>query len=252
MPNSGYCYAYRSTWTHPAFKDFREAAIWNYLYQNAHWQDSDIQFNGQLFQLKRGQIVVSISYLAKGFCMTDKGVRVVIQKLQKHGMLGKQGTSKGTILTICNYDDFQELKKTEGEQEGKRRANGGQTEGNVINRSKLSNKGKKEKKTSKKKPAVSLDELSVNHIMDWLSKKRLEGKYIYHDEADILEVFKNYCLSKGKRYVDYVAAYRNAFEWERCQPKTNGFNRSGAKQTAHDAFIQGAAAFIEDTERLPH
>ena len=130
MSDNGYCIAYRKSWTHPAFKDLREAAIWNFLYQNAFWEDGERNFNGHTFQLKRGEIVVSVSFLAKGFGMTDKGVRVVIQKLIKLGMLVKRGANKGTILTICNYDRFQTFEKTKGEHEGKRGANEGQTRGN--------------------------------------------------------------------------------------------------------------------------
>ncbi len=72
---------------------------------------------------------------------------------------------------------------------------------------------------STKAPQISLDSLSVDHIADWLARKRLEGKYLWHDEHFILEYFKNYCNSKRKRYADYAAAYRNAFEWEPCQPQ---------------------------------
>ncbi|OJW21188.1 MAG: hypothetical protein BGO49_24555 [Planctomycetales bacterium 71-10] len=72
------------------------------------------------------------------------------------------------------------------------------------------------------KRRVSLDELSVGHVSDWLAKKRAEGRYGRHDEHFVLEYFKNYCQSKGKRYDDYVAGYRQAFEWDRCQPKLPG------------------------------
>lgn len=133
MSDFGYCLAYRKAWTHPIFKDLREAAIWNFLYQNAFWQDGVRNFNGQTFELKRGQIVVTTSFLARGFGMTEKGVRVVIQKLEKQGMLVKQGASKGTIITICNYDTFQEIGQTKGAQKGKQRANKGQTKGDNKN-----------------------------------------------------------------------------------------------------------------------
>lgn len=131
---NGYCYAYRDAWTHPAFNNLREAAIWNFLYQNAFYEDGERNFNKHTFQLKRGQIVVSYSFLAKGFGMSDKGIRVVIQKLQKLGMLGIQGTSKGTILTICNYNEYQENKKTKGKQEGNQGANEGQAKGKNNNK----------------------------------------------------------------------------------------------------------------------
>lgn len=77
---------------------------------------------------------------------------------------------------------------------------------------------------TKSKAKVSLDELSVDHIAEWLAKKRLQGKYINHNEHDILETFKNYVESKQKKgkplYENFIAAYRNSFEWDSNQPKT--------------------------------
>jgi len=66
---------------------------------------------------------------------------------------------------------------------------------------------------------ISLDELSIEHNAEWLLLKRQDGRYLNHDEVFILEKFKNYCKSKGKTYADYLAGYRNAFDWESCQPK---------------------------------
>lgn len=86
---------------------------------------------------------------------------------------------------------------------------------------------------SKKK--VSLDELSVEHVTEWLEAKRQQGKYLAIDENHVLEVFKNYCKSKGKRYVDYIAAYRNAFGWDRFEPKNN----KPTAQRAREAAIRG-------------
>ncbi len=70
-----------------------------------------------------------------------------------------------------------------------------------------------------RKTRIGLEDLSVDHIADWLARKRAEGKYLRHDEHFVLEQFKDYCTSKGKTYVDYIAAYRGAFEWDRCRPR---------------------------------
>lgn len=167
--DNGFVLAYRSAWSHPAFKDLREAAIWNFLYQNAFWKDGERHFNGHTFQLKRGQIVVSVSFLAKGFGMTEKGVRVVIQKLEKLGMLGIQGANRGSIITICNYDKFQSFGQTEGEQEGKQRANRGQTEGE--NKKQITNKTKKERNNIPDKPDYIPDQLWDDFLKIRKSKK---------------------------------------------------------------------------------
>lgn len=84
----------------------------------------------------------------------------------------------------------------------------------------------KEEKPPRTKKKVSLEELSVNHVKDWLAEKRIQGKYIFHDENHVLDQYKNYCLSKGKIYADYVAGYRNAFEWDRCKPSQDKHLRS--------------------------
>lgn len=73
----------------------------------------------------------------------------------------------------------------------------------------------------------TLESLSVDHIAEWLAKKRAEGRYIQHDENFILDYFKNYCQSHGKHYENYIAALRNAFTWKDCQPAAA--NKGGSK-----------------------
>jgi len=94
-------------------------------------------------------------------------------------------------------------------------------------------------KGGQKKGSPSLDELAVDHVVAWLAKKRSEGRYIHHDEHRILEVFKDYCKSKGVKYKDYVAAYRNAFDWQRCRPDT-GNQRPNKTDRAKAAVLRAA------------
>lgn len=82
-------------------------------------------------------------------------------------------------------------------------------------------------------PRVTLETLSVDHIADWLAEKRSKGKYVHHDAEYILETFRDYCRAKGKRYTDYVAGLRNAFEWDRCQPKHQNGARPATAGYSH-------------------
>lgn len=127
--NSGYARAYRNTWSHEIFSDFLEAAIWNYLYQNAFWKDGYKTVNGTVFEVKRGQIVVTARFLANGFRITERVVRYVIQKLEKHEMVSVKTTNKASVITICNYDKFQCFEKTEGKQDVNQTENGCKTKG---------------------------------------------------------------------------------------------------------------------------
>lgn len=91
---------------------------------------------------------------------------------------------------------------------------------------------------------VSLDDLSVDHNAEWLAEKRSQGRYTHHDEHFILEQFKQYCKSKGKKYADIISGYRNAFEWEKCQPKLNGAGRNATKDDrAKAAVVAGVQAY---------
>lgn len=104
-------------------------------------------------------------------------------------------------------------------------------------------------RTKNAKPEISLADLTADAIADWLAKKRGEGRYLQHDEHFILEYFKNYCISKGKKYNDYTAAYRNAFEWESCQPnKQNKGKSSGFHHPTKDD--RAKAAVMRAAERL--
>jgi hypothetical protein len=102
------------------------------------------------------------------------------------------------------------------------------------------------------KPKVSLEDLSVAHIADWLIERRRQGFYTSTNPNEVLEVFKNYCISKGKTYADYTAAYRNAFGWDRfTRANTGGAYRqppAGKGQQAADA-IERAMQILDEQDR---
>jgi len=101
-----------------------------------------------------------------------------------------------------------------------------------------------EKEVKGGKTKITLDELSVSHISDWLFEKRSKGEYLNHDEHAILERFKDYCRSKGKKYSDYPAAYRNAFQWNNAKPtgQLNGNYTTGQYPTSisNTSSVNGA------------
>ena len=80
------------------------------------------------------------------------------------------------------------------------------------------------KKGSHAKP-VGLSDLNITHIEDWLEEKRKSGLYISVDEDRLLERFKNYCTSKNKTYKNYIAAFKNSFEWENVPQKKPNQNK---------------------------
>lgn len=214
----GFVLAYRKAWYHPVFSNLLEGAIWNYLYQNAFWKDGEKNINGYVFSVKRGEIAVTISYLAKGFCTTEKGVRRVIQKLEKYGMVVTRGTSRGTIITICNYDKYQHLENAEGEP----RANNGRTEGEPRG----NNKKERNNKTTKEDYTVEFSDFwSAYPKRDGSNpKKPAMTKFIdackNHDPQEIILGAKKYAAQEKRRgnigtsYVAQAQTWLNQERWK--------------------------------------
>lgn len=98
--------------------------------------------------------------------------------------------------------------------------------GNSNSNSKGNSSSKPRVKEEEKKEVVNLEKLSIEHISDWLEKKRAVGLYLTVDEDLLLEKFKNYCQAKDKRYKDYVAAFRNSFNWDNPPTKRKSNNKN--------------------------
>lgn len=83
--------------------------------------------------IKRGQIFTSIGILSHELSISEKAIRIAIDKLIKTKEIVCKGASNGTMITICNYDTYQSNEettgrakgRTKGERKGKRGANEG-------------------------------------------------------------------------------------------------------------------------------
>jgi len=82
--------------------------------------------------IKRGQLFTSVLHLAKETNLTVKQVRICLHKICITNEITQKGANNGTMITICNYDSYQDELKTTGQTKGKRRANEGQQHKNII------------------------------------------------------------------------------------------------------------------------
>jgi hypothetical protein len=138
--------------------------------------------------------LIKIGYIEM---LTDSDGRIygVVSNFSVHQYINKPTPSKISCLELLRYDYGSGTVGLPTGKEGKgREGKGGAGE-------------------------IGLDDLRIDHIAEWLAEKRKGGAYINHDPQAVLDGFKDYCRANGKRYKDYVAAYRNAFEWERFAPK---------------------------------
>lgn len=87
------------------------------LIMECRYEDGFVMNGGRKMEIRRGQLVGAVSWLAARWNWTPMAVRVWLDKLEAEGMISRfvPGASnnnkhKGkvaTILTLCNYDNYQ-------------------------------------------------------------------------------------------------------------------------------------------------
>ena len=116
MADKGWIKTYRQIldcwlWTDKEPYDKRSA--WMYLLLTANHYDKKIMFNGELIVVKRGQILTSIRTLAEKWKWSyDKTLRF-LRLIESDGMIEKESDKFRTLITIVNYEVFQDSPNTE-------------------------------------------------------------------------------------------------------------------------------------------
>lgn len=119
----GFIKIYRSLIDWEWWGDHNTLVLFLYCVLMANWKDNT--WRGH--KIKRGQLVTSLSSLAKNTGLTVKQVRVALSHLIETNNVASKTCAKFRIITVKNYDSYQ----AEGKQEGKVRASKGQGEGKV-------------------------------------------------------------------------------------------------------------------------
>ena len=100
-------------------------------YKDKRWEGVDI---------KRGQLVTGRAALSKELNLSEQVVRTCLDKLTKSGYINQQSTNRYTIITICNYDSWQTLPKTNNQQLTSEPTNNQPTDNHNINKDNKDNK----------------------------------------------------------------------------------------------------------------
>ncbi len=83
----------------------------------------------QRHTIKRGQCLTSISNISHATGLSEKQIRTRLEKLCETGEITVQRRSNFSLITICNYDDYQDETGNEEQTKGEPWANPGRTLG---------------------------------------------------------------------------------------------------------------------------
>jgi len=108
----------------------------------ANHKENQWIWKGKQFKCQPGQFITSIKSLANYGGVTIKNVRTALLKFEKLEFLASEQASDGRLITVLNWDRYQNNEDNTGKQPGKPLAKGWQTPGKGVATNKKEEKEK--------------------------------------------------------------------------------------------------------------
>ena len=132
----GYIKLYRQVMKWEWYDDANTFRLFIHLLLKANYEDA--QWRG--LKIKRGQLFTSIGHLSHELKISNKAIRIALDKLIKTKEVASEGASNGTMITICKYDSYQSSFNAEGQTEGQTKGERGATNNKNNNNKEIKNK----------------------------------------------------------------------------------------------------------------
>lgn len=208
----------RSLFEHPLWCEERvysKFEAWIDLLQSSRFEDTKQIIGNRMLNVKRGQILISLRFLASRWKWSPKKVNSFLECLITEGMIIKETPKETgqTVLTVCNYDKYNPLaenrkqakkqkensKETAWQRDGNSKGTVREQLGNKIN------KLNKENKENNNNLSISLFESNLSFVSDeyqktfalWLEYKK-DRRENYKSEKSLKACYNKLVkLSKG-------------------------------------------------------
>lgn len=110
MSEQGWITIHRSVrdhWLYEENRTFSKYEAWIDLLMDANHKDKKILFDGNLMEVKRGQVITSLRKICTKWGWSNNKAKRFLNLLQEDGMVIWESTTKKTVVTIVNYDFYQ-------------------------------------------------------------------------------------------------------------------------------------------------
>ena len=128
-------------------KPFARGQAWIDILFLANYADRDGIYDGMIIHKKRGDVNLSIRFLARRWGWSDNKVRRFLDLLEKEKMISQKRNTYGTVITVENYNKYQGRTSRDGTPT----ENGRNTNGTLTETYNKGNKGKERIKKGKEK-----------------------------------------------------------------------------------------------------
>lgn len=144
----GWLKLYRSILDSAVFQDAEILKVWIWLLCNVAFEQHDTICYGKVITLKPGQIATGRKKIAQCTDLNENKVYRALNALKSLGNIEIKATNKYSIITVVNWDKYQEEngKRTTSEQQNNNKTTTGEQQGNNRRtQHKNGNNGKNEK-----------------------------------------------------------------------------------------------------------
>lgn len=244
---AGWIKVYRELADHWLAQDLQKLGWWIILLLKVSHEDKKVLIGNQLVEVNRGQMVASLSYLADLWKTSKRTAERFVELLERDKMLSRCVRHKVTLITICNYESYQEKKRS-------KRADVCADDAPMMRRLVSEIKNEKEDKEIYNNTTTAHTHTREE---DFITRYRQEGRWadaclILHVKsvAECEHLFDRWILEyqhKGQTHQDYTDFKGHFIQWARItiqKEKKNGNNNQSDKRRG----IQVVANSPEDYE----
>jgi hypothetical protein len=139
--------------------------LWVHLLLSANHEESEFMWNGKILKIKRGQFITGRLKLAKETGINQHKVDRILNLFKSEQQIEQQTTSKYRLITVINYDRYQQYEQQIEQQVSNKCA----TSEQQVSTNNKYKKEKKDKKEKKEKKSFELPEwLDVKIWNEWM------------------------------------------------------------------------------------
>ena len=177
---SGWIKIHRSIkdhWLYTEKRVFSRFEAWNDILLSVNYSDAQTLIKGKLYNVKRGESILSLDSWAKRWGWEKSSVRRFLKLLENESMVVLDSDNVTTRLTVCNYESYQDERNAD-ETRKKLKRNSNEIQTTPI----------KEEEEEQEEKRIVFIKPTIQEVQDYM--KQIE----YNGDA---EYFINYYQSKG-------------------------------------------------------
>ena len=109
---AGWIKIHRDIQRHWIAQDMQKFGWWIDMLLLASYEDNEAFLGNKVTEVKRGQFIASLRFLAERWKVSKDKVNAFLKILTEHGMINRESDKNTTLITICKYESYQDFQDT--------------------------------------------------------------------------------------------------------------------------------------------